>query len=93
MATQVLKVGTVESTITYSQTNAQVAQTLEWYILGWAEPMPEGMTVTQQNQWKLDQANAKIRDHIRAEARKNRLRILRESQANIETQADTETAL
>lgn len=93
VATQVLTVASITSTITYAQTNAQVALTLEYFILGWAEPMPEGLTVAAQNQWKLDQANAKIRDYVRAEARRNRLQQLRDAQANLGEQADSETAL
>lgn len=93
MATQVLTVASVVSTITYTQTNAQVALTLEYFIMGWAGDMPEGLSVAQQNQWKLDQANAKIRDYVRADARRNRRKMLADAQGSIDVQADQETMI
>lgn len=75
------------------KTDAQVGDILEWFILGWASPMPEGLTQAQQRQWKLDQAHTKIWDYVRSEARRNRLSALRAEQANIEEQATQETEL
>lgn len=93
MATQVLTVASTTSTITYAMTNAQVAQILEWFIADLLSFMPEGLTAAQQNQWKLDQANAKIRDYVRSEAKHNRARILRNDQINIDQLADADTAI
>ncbi len=93
MATQVLTVGAISSSITYALTNAQVSDVLNWFILDWAGPVPEGLTVAAQNQWKLDQANAKLRDYMRAESQRNRRRMLVEAQASVDVQADAETAL
>jgi hypothetical protein len=83
----------LSSTITPSKTNAQVAEILNLFILDWAGPPPEGMTVAQTNQWRLDQATRRVADMISQEARRVRLQQLRDDQADLETQADQETGL
>ncbi len=95
-ATLTLKVATVTSPADLNRTgktDAQVASILEWYISDWASPMPEGLTVAQQNQWKLDQAATRIVDHVVSTARANRLKQLKAAQGSIEDQAAAETGL
>jgi hypothetical protein len=93
MATLNITVGSTTSTITPAKTNAQVAEILGWFILDWAGTPPEGLTVAQLNQWKLDQATRRIADMISQEARRVRLRELRDAQASLDEQADEETGL
>lgn len=88
----VLKVATVTSTYTSSKTDAETAQILEWFIADVVDPMPEGMTVAQQNQWKLDQATAEIRRYIVRKAAQNRERMLNVERGDVTSQAATETA-
>lgn len=95
-SSRVLKVGNLTSTSDLNRTgktDAQVGTILEWFIADWAGPMPEGLTAVQQNQWKLDQAGARVDEFIIATARNNRLKQLRAQQASIEAQADTDTAI
>lgn len=94
MAKSVLEITpTVTSTITFKKTNAEVGQVLEWFISGWAGPVPDGLTQTQQNQWKLEQAHRKIVDYVIREARRNRLQMLRAADTSIEEQAESDTQL
>jgi hypothetical protein len=83
----------LSSTITPSKTNAQVAEILNLFIADWAGPPPEGLTTAQLNQWKLDQATRRVVDMISQEARRVKLRQLREAQADLEDQATSETGL
>lgn len=95
-STLTLKVASVTSPADLNKTgktDAEVANILEYFIADWASPMPDGLTTAQANQWKLDQANARLVDYMRSTARANRLKQLRAQQASIETQADTETQL
>lgn len=74
--------------------NAQIASRLAWFIDGWAEPMPEGLTQAQEYQWLLDQAHQKMIDYVVAESRRNRARMLRDAdEDSIEAQAEEETRL
>ena len=86
-----IKVASVVSTKTFGKTDAEVAQVLRWFLADKAGVPPEGMTVAQTNKWWLDQANDEIVNYVKREARRNRLRELREAQQSIEAQADTET--
>lgn len=74
MAHSILEITpTVTSRIDFTnKTNAEVAQILEWFLIGWPEAMPEGLTVAQQNNWKLHQAHRKIIQMVTAEAKSNR---------------------
>lgn len=93
MALSRLEIGQVNSEIIFAKTNAEVAQILEWFILGWADAMPEGLTVAQQNKWKLDQAHKKMLAYVQREARANRLTQLRAASTSLEQQAEQETSL
>lgn len=88
-----LKVATVTSTITLSKTDSEVAQVLRWFIKEWAGPEPEGLTTGQLNQWRLDQAAARMVAMVRQEAQRVRLRELRDAQASLDEQATGETAI
>lgn len=94
MASSTLQVTpTVTSTITFNKTNAETATILEWFISDYASPMPEGLTVLEQNNWKLAQAHRKMLDYVVRDARRLRVEQLRAAQASIEDQANQETAL
>lgn len=88
----VLKVATVTSTVTFAKTDAEVAQVLRWFLADKAEPVPDGLTQAQANQWYLDYATAEIVRYVRREAIKNRLRELKEQQS-VEEQAVSDTAI
>lgn len=93
MATrQILQCAGLTSTKTSPLTDAQSADILRWFTADKRGPDPEGLTQAQLNQWLLDQANEEIWRYIRQEARKNRLRELRDA-ANVDAQADADTAL
>lgn len=78
MASITLKVGAVENTYDFKKidgtlrTNTEMSQIIEWFIteLPPENPMPEGLTVAQQNQWKLDAAMKKLVRYMRREALK-----------------------
>lgn len=93
IASLTITVGNTSSTITPAKSNQEVATILALFIADWAGPEPEGLTVAQSNQWKLDQAARRVADMISQEARRVRLRELRDAQASIEDQADQETGL
>lgn len=91
-STLTLKVAAMQSQITFAAGDAQVATVLTYFISDWAGPMPDGLTQAQQNQWKLDQAAARIGEMVQSTARRNRLRDL-QAQGTLETQADGDTTL
>lgn len=88
-----LKVATLTSTVTFAKQDSEVANVLLWFIEDWAGPMPDGLTTQQQNQWKLDQAAARIVDYVRQTAQRNRLRDLLAQQQSAADQATSETAV
>jgi hypothetical protein len=88
-----LRIGNLTSTITPTKTDVEIATILNLFIADWAGPPPEGLTVAELNKWKLDQATRRVADMISAEARRVRLRQLREAQADLEAQASSETGL
>lgn len=88
-----LKVGNFTSPITFAKTDAEVAQVLRWFIANWADPEPEGLTLAQLNQWRLDQAAARIVNMVRMEAMKARLKELQAQQQNVEQAAVNDTAI
>lgn len=88
-----LKVAAVTSIITFAKSDAEVAQILTWFISDWASPEPQGMTAAQLNQWRLDQANARIVGIVRQKAAQNRADQLRAAQISIDQQAANETAI
>jgi hypothetical protein len=88
----ILNAATLTSTTPVNRTNAEWANILIWFIADWSSPMPEGLTVTQQNQWRLDQANAKIAVYIVSEARRNR-RLELQAASTIDATADADVAL
>lgn len=92
-SSSVLKIASVTSTKTFGKTDAEVAQIIKWFLADKAGPPPEGLTQAQLNQWYLDQANDEVVDYIRREARRNRVKELREAQGVLEEQAGTETNL
>lgn len=69
--THTLAAGPLTAEHTWDITNDQAKAKLEIFILGWASPMPEGLTATEQGQWVLDQAEQKILDWVRAEIARN----------------------
>lgn len=91
MALSRLEIGQVNSEVIFAKSNAEMAQILEWFIAGWVDPMPAGLTLAQQNKWKLEQAHRKMFDYVKREARANRLADLRATSASLEDQADLET--
>ena len=91
--TSTLAAGPLTSTKTFDLTNEQIANRLAWFIDGWAEPMPAGLTQAQQNRWVLEQAHQKMIDYVVRESRRNRARMLRDAQGDIEAQADADTRL
>lgn len=88
-----VKVATFTSAITFAKSDAEVATILGYFIADWASPMPDGLTVPQQNQWRLDQAAARIVAMVRQEATRVRLRELKAAQTSVEDQASQDTAL
>lgn len=88
-----LQVATVIATVPFAKSDAQVADVLRWFIKEWAEPEPAGLATAGLNQWRLEQAAARIVEFVKQEARLVRLRELREGQANLEDQAGSETEL
>ena len=88
-----LTAGPLSATLPHDVTQDKATQMLDWFLDGWAGEMPEGLTVAQQAQWKLDQAHRRIEDYFVAEARRNRARALREAAASIEEQAEADTTL
>lgn len=87
------RVSTLTSPRNFAKTDAEVGQIIRWYLADKAGPMPEGLTQAQQNQWYLDQYMDELVKHTVREARRNRLKILRDAQQSIEEQADNETSL
>lgn len=89
----VLKVANVTSTITFAKTDAEVATILGYFIADYASPMPDGLTQAQQNQWRLDQAAARIVQMIRHEAQRVHLRDLLAAQQSASDQAANDTQI
>lgn len=85
--------GTSSSTKTVNRTNAEWAAILGYFIEDWATPMPDGLTVAQQNQWRLDQATARVADFVESTARRNRRRDLAAAQTSIDDAAAADTSL
>lgn len=69
--THTITAGPLTASQTWDVTNAQADKRLSLFILGWAGPMPEGLTAAQQGQWKLDQAQQKLVDWFKAEVARN----------------------
>jgi hypothetical protein len=88
----IINAATLNSMTPVNRTNAEWANILGWFIANWASPMPDGLTTTQQNQWRLDQANAKVAAYIVSEARKNRRAEL-QAASTIDATADADVAL
>lgn len=93
MADSRLRVGILTSLKTFSKTDQEVANILEWFMLDKIGPDPVGLTPAQVNQWRLDQAHEEVLNYMRREANKNRLKVLRAAQVNLETQSTSETNL
>jgi hypothetical protein len=93
MASNVLTVGAVVSTITFAKTNAEMAQVLRWFVNGFGDPPAEELTPDEARQWNLDRANAKIKEYIMTEARRARHGELKEAQPSVFDQAVTETEI
>lgn len=93
MADSRWRVGSLTSTIAFGKSDAEVANIMEWFALDKIGQPPAGLTQAQQNQWKLDQAHREVVNYVVREAKRNRLHMLREQQANIEEQASSETSL
>lgn len=55
--------------------------------------MPDGLTVTQQNNWKLEQAHNKMIEYVVRDARRIRLQQLQAAQGSLEETATQETQL
>lgn len=81
------------SAITFAKTDAEVATILGYFIADWASPMPDGLTPAQQNQWRLDQATARIVAMVRQEAQRVHLRGLLAAQTSAADQAAADTQL
>lgn len=92
-STITIKVANVTSSVTLNNTDAQIANVLSYFIEGWADAMPSGLTQAQQNQWMLDQVVARIVDYVKATARANRYADLVAQQQSIADQATQETRI
>lgn len=75
------------------KTDVEVGLIFEWLIWEKLAEMPEGLALAQQRQWKLDRAHRVMLDLAKAQARRNRIRILQEASVSLEQQAELETAL
>ena len=98
MASLTLTIGPVTSTYEFKKengtlrTNTEMSQIIEWFITEYPPEgtMPEGLTVAQQNQWKLDAAVSKLVRYMRREV----IRIRRlQSESTVVQQAQTEAEL
>jgi microcystin degradation protein MlrC len=88
----VVNAATLMSTTTVNRTNAEWSNILGYFIADWASPMPDGLTVTQQNQWRLDQVNAKLANYLVSEARRNR-RAQLQAASTVDAQATADASL
>lgn len=77
----------------FLKTDIEIAAILEWFIADVVSEMPEGLTQAEQNQWKLDQANAEIVRHISWKANRNRWRARQEQRETEDRQAQEEGQL
>lgn len=88
-----LKVASFSSAVTFGKDDASVATILKWFLADKIDPLLlDGLTQAQTNQFYLDSARDEIVRYVRQEARKNRLKELRDA-ANVDAQADADTAL
>lgn len=71
MAESIIKIGAIESPITLKKTNAEVSELLSWLIKD--KTPPEGLTQTQLNKWKLDEAHKRILQLAMREIRERQL--------------------
>jgi hypothetical protein len=88
-----LTVGANSRSKTFSATDQQMLNAIDYFIKDWAAPMPTGMTQAQQNAWKADQALQRLADYWHQTAKANRLADLRAQQASLDAQAESDTAL
>lgn len=93
MADSRLRVATLTSLRTFTKTEQEVAQILNWFVEDKIDPRPEGISDVEENQRRLDFAHDEILRFVVREARRNRLRQLREAQGDLEQQASQETTL
>lgn len=91
--TSTLGAGPLTSTKSYDIDNTKAANMLAWFIDGWAEPVPDGLTAAQRNQWILDQAHQKLIDYFRAEVALNRQRLIEPEIEALREAARAETEL
>lgn len=89
----VITIGTVSETLDLTASDTKVVEILRLYIKEWSSSVPEGMTVAQQNRWAMRQVLNRIRDSIKAEAQRVRMKELRDAQASLEETATSETQL
>lgn len=92
MADSRWRVGAFVSLRTFARSDAEVANILEWFMVDKIDPMPDGLTQAEQNQWKLDQAHNEVIRYVVREAKRNRANQLR-AQQTVEEQAENETRL
>lgn len=88
-----INVGNTTSTKQLGKTDQEVGQILRWFVKDKIGPVPAGLTQTQINQFYLDFVRDELVRYIQSEAKKNRLRELKEEQQSIENQAESETSL
>lgn len=91
-ATLTISVANVNSTVTLNNTDANVANVIQWMLEDKVAPPPANLTTAQKNQYWLDAYRDELLRYTRQEARKNRARDLRAA-STIDSQADTDTTL
>lgn len=94
-STLVWKIATFTSAATLGPTltDQQNAQIVQWYMADKISPPDPALPQAQVSQYYLDAALVEVVNHIRRDARKNRLAFLRSQQADLEAQAAAETAI
>lgn len=88
-----LKIAGLTSIITFAKTDQEVGAILKRFVINKVAPPPEGLTVTQTNQYYLDEAVAEIVRMVRYNATRVSLKEAKDAQANLEEQAEIDNAL
>lgn len=85
---------TITTEKVFAMSNTQFAASVETFISDYAGTPPEGLTATQLNIWKLEQARDKLIDYMRSEIRRLSSRKKLEAQAaTMESELAVETNL
>lgn len=75
----------------FGMTNAQALVSIEIFISDTAGPMPEGLSVADQNRWKMQQALDKLTVYLRSETRRlSRAKKITGLEAQIESEVSVE---